>query len=354
VPAVLRRPLSALERAWNGLHRELDTQYQPCESLPRQFVTVLQQTSAAITEMLSEGPPKPDPDLLRFYFDLLHFLRLAEAFGEHSLFDITRFDASGRSAGGSTLCLRNVVPAPFLKPRLATAAASVLFSATLVPREFHSDMLGLPKNAAWLEVPSPFDPSQLTVRVASRVSTRFRERDASVAPIVQLIAGQYQREPGNYLAFFSSFDYLQAVADQVAARHPAISLRRQTRGMTEAEQADFLARFEPAGREVAFAVLGGAFGEAIDLPGDRLLGAFVATLGLPQVNPVNEEMRRRMQACFGRGYDYAYLYPGLQKVVQAAGRVIRTPQDRGVLYLIDDRFARAEVRRLLPVWWALG
>jgi DNA excision repair protein ERCC-2 len=354
VPAVLRRPLSALERAWNGLHREQDTQYQPCESLPRQFVTVLQQTSAAITEMLSEGPPKPDPDLLRFYFDLLHFLRLAEAFGEHSIFDITRFDASGRSAGGSTLCLRNVVPAPFLKPRLATAAASVLFSATLVPREFHSDMLGLPKDAAWLEVPSPFDPSQLTVRVASRVSTRFRERDASVAPIVQLIAGQYQREPGNYLAFFSSFDYLQAVADQVAARHPAISLRRQTRGMTEAEQADFLARFEPAGREVAFAVLGGAFGEAIDLPGDRLLGAFVATLGLPQVNPVNEEMRRRMQACFGRGYDYAYLYPGLQKVVQAAGRVIRTPQDRGVLYLIDDRFARAEVRRLLPVWWALG
>ncbi len=95
VPAVLRRPLSLLERAWNGLHREQDAQYQPCESLPRQFVTVLQQTSAAITEVLSEGPPKPDPDLLRFYFDLLHFLRLAEAFGEHSLFDITRFDAIG-------------------------------------------------------------------------------------------------------------------------------------------------------------------------------------------------------------------------------------------------------------------
>ncbi len=154
----------------------------------------------------------------------------------------------------------------------------------------------MPKDAAWLEVPSPFDPSQLTVRVASRVSTRFRERGASVAPIVQLIAGQYQREPGNYLAFFSSFDYLQAVADEVAARHPGISLRRQSRGMTEAEQTGFLARFEPGGREVAFAVLGGAFGEAIDLPGDRLLGAFVATLGLPQVNPVNEEMRRRMQA----------------------------------------------------------
>jgi Rad3-related DNA helicase len=189
--------------------------------------------------------------------------------------------------------------------------------------------------------------------VVSHVSTRFRHRDASVAPIVALIAEQYRREPGNYLAFFSSFDYLQAVADALAARHPEIVLRRQLRGMNEAEQARFLAGFECGGREVAFAVLGGSFGEAIDLPGDRLLGAFVATLGLPQVNPVNEQMRRRMQACFGRGYDYAYLYPGLQKVVQAAGRVIRTPQDRGVLYLIDDRFAQAEVRRLLPDWWAL-
>ncbi|MCY1500815.1 DNA repair helicase (rad3) [compost metagenome] len=98
-------------------------------------------------------------------------------------------------------------------------------------------------------------------------------------------------------------------------------------------------------------MLGGAFGEGIDLPGERLIGAFIATLGLPQVNPVNEEMKARMQAMFGSGFDYAYLYPGLQKVVQAAGRVIRTTQDRGVVYLLDARFTRAEVRRLLPGWW---
>ncbi len=353
-PAILRRPLSALERAWNRLHGEDDPSYQACASLPRPFVTALQQASAALGELLADGPPTPDGELLQFHFDLLHFLRLAESFGEHSLFDITRFDGVGRSACGSTLCLRNVVPAPFLGPRLSLAAASVLFSATLGPRQFQSDMLGLPRESSWLDVPSPFAASQLAVRVVRQVSTRFRDRAASVVPIAQLVAAQYRREPGNYLAFFSSFDYLQAVADEVAARDPDIVLRRQVRGMQEAEQGEFLARFEPGGREVGFAVLGGAFGEAIDLPGDRLLGAFVATLGLPQVNPVNEEMRRRMQACFGRGYDYAYLYPGLQKVVQAAGRVIRTPEDRGVLYLIDDRFGRAEVRRLLPGWWALG
>ena len=100
-------------------------------------------------------------------------------------------------------------------------------------------------------------------------------------------------------------------------------------------------------------MLGGAFGEGIDLPGRRLIGAFIATLGLPQINPVNEQLRARLQARFGQGYHYAYLFPGLQKVVQAAGRVIRGPEDQGVLVLMDERFGQAEVRRLLPAWWRL-
>ena len=101
-------------------------------------------------------------------------------------------------------------------------------------------------------------------------------------------------------------------------------------------------------------MLGGAFAEGVDLPGRRLIGAFLSTLGLPQVNAVNEQIRARMEKLFGAGYDYTYLYPGLQKVVQAAGRVIRTTEDRGVVHLIDDRFARADVQRLLPAWWDQG
>ncbi len=124
--------------------------------------------------------------------------------------------------------------------------------------------------------------------------------------------------------------------------------------MTEAGQAAFLDAFAPGGRGIGFAVLGGVFSEGVDLPGDRLIGAFVATLGLPQVNPVNEQLRERMEAAFGCGYDYAYLYPGLRKVVQAAGRVIRTREDRGVVWLIDDRFARPEVQEMLPAWWEVS
>ena len=132
---------------------------------------------------------------------------------------------------------------------------------------------------------------------------------------------------------------------------PLPSARKRSR---KAARAEFLERFQVGGRGIGFAVLGGAFAEAVDLPGRRLIGAFIATLGLPQVNPVNEQMKARLQTLFGAGHDYTYLYPGLQKVVQAAGRVIRTTTDEGVVFLIDDRFRRPEVRRLLPAWWRVG
>jgi Rad3-related DNA helicase len=144
------------------------------------------------------------------------------------------------------------------------------------------------------------------------------------------------------------------VAEHLTIHHSEIPAWRQKRSMSESERRSFIDRFEPTGAGVGFAVLGGSFGEGIDLRGDRLIGAFVATLGLPQVNSRNETLKARLQSRFGAGYDYAYLYPGLQKVVQAAGRIIRTPEDRGVLYLIDDRFSRKTVRALLPSWWRIS
>lgn len=125
--------------------------------------------------------------------------------------------------------------------------------------------------------------------------------------------------------------------------------------MDEAGRAVFLQRFAEGGQGVGLAVLGGAFSEGVDLPGTRLIGAFIATLGLPQVNPVNEAMQEAMNVVMGAGlgHDYTYLYPGLRKVVQAAGRVIRTEDDQGVVVLMDDRFQRPDVQALLPRWWQI-
>jgi len=189
------------------------------------------------------------------------------------------------------------------------------------------------------------------VRLVTHISTRYLRRRHSVMPIAQLMAKQYKARPGNYLLFVSSFDYLQQVYALFTERYPDIPVRQQSRMMTEQDREAFINRFTETSEGIAFAVLGGAFGEGIDLPGDRLVGAFVATIGLPQINEVNEQMRERMEEIFGAGYEYTYLYPGLQKVVQAAGRVIRTREDTGVIYLIDDRYSQAEVRALLPTWW---
>lgn len=353
-PAPLKKALDRLNRSWNALRKEQEQAYQVYPAVPADFLNALQMATGAITDYLSDNPTAVDARLQGCYFDALHFTRMHELFGAHSLFDITCTADRGLAPlgqGGALLCIRNVIPAPFLEPRFAAARSATLFSATLSPWHFYSDTLGLPPDTPWIDVDSPFDAAQLSVQVVSRISTRYQHRDDSLTPITDLIAQQYARQPGNYMAFFSSFDYLQKVVLQFRARYPDIPLWEQARGMDEGAREQFLARFAEGGEGIGFAVLGGSFAEGIDLPGKRLIGAFIATLGLPQMNPVNEQIMQRMEVTFGSGHDYTYLYPGIQKVVQAAGRVIRTQSDRGVIYLIDDRFARANVRRLLPGWW---
>ncbi|WER49873.1 ATP-dependent DNA helicase [Cupriavidus sp. WKF15] len=355
-PGTLKRDMNRVYRQWNALARSGEAAYETCDEEPAAFIEALARLCTAIIDDMSEHPQRHDVTLERFYFDAMHFLRLSEQMteygGKHSLFDITRAPRH-RSGVDAALCVRNLLPAPYLAPRFAGAHSTTLFSATLQPADYYRNLLGVPGSAVWVEVPSPFQAEQLDVRVARHISTRYAHRQRSLPAIVALMADQFAQRPGNYLAFFSSHDYLQQAAALLAELHPGIPTWSQARGMTEAGQAAFLDAFAPGGRGIGFAVLGGVFSEGVDLPGDRLIGAFVATLGLPQVNPVNEQLRERMEAAFGagHGYDYAYLYPGLRKVVQAAGRVIRTREDRGVVWLIDDRYARPEVQDMLPAWW---
>ena len=364
-PKAVRAVLDKLNRAFNDVHKTQVDDYLVVQELPVDFLKVLQQAITSITDFLVANPTRVDADLQAFYFEALHFARMADSFAAHSMFDITLNDGAepgnGLLQGGqgcASLNIRNIVPAPFLNPRFTAAHSVALFSATLSPPPFYKDTLGLPLSTAWIDVASPFLPEQLAVKAVRNVSTRYKHRDQSLTLIAGMMAQQYEHAPGNYLAFTSSYDYLQKLAHCFTQRHPHISTWAQTRQMNEAGREQFLDRFTPTSQGIGFAVLGGAFAEGIDLPGSRLIGAFIATLGLPQVNPVNEEIKTRMAAYFehedetgDKAYNYTYLYPGLQKVVQAAGRVIRTQQDTGVIYLMDDRFTRPDVQSLLPLWW---
>jgi DNA excision repair protein ERCC-2 len=341
----------ATDAMQSGANEALLALDQPPEAL----LAAVQRCVGELTELSVNDPLLLGPQGTQWLFEMLHFLTVAERFDHRFMADITvRRATPGRLRTRQSTCisLRNVVPAAILQARWATAHTATLFSATLAPPDFQRNMLGLPEATPWVDVASPFQAAQLQVQVAGHISTRFAQRAASVAPIVTLMARQWQARPGNYLAFFSSFDYLAAVAAAFAQQCPDVPLRCQTRRMPDAERQAFVDQFTPTSQAMAFAVLGGALGEGIDLPGERLVGAFVVTLGLPQVNPVNDAFRQRLQQLFpGRGYDYTYLYPGMHKVVQAAGRVIRTPQDHGVVVLMDARFARREVQALLPGWW---
>jgi Rad3-related DNA helicase len=326
--------------------------YRVLPELPQALLQALQQATSAIGDFLVLHPQALDADLQHFYFYALNFNRVAELFDPHSILDLEhRADAPK----DGVLTLRNLVPAPFLLDRFAAAHACTLFSATLSPPRFYQDTLGLPEACHWVDIESPFQAQQLHLQVVRHISTRYRQRQRSLPALVDLIGQQYQSRPGNYLAFFSSFEYLEQVVQRFAALFPQIPYWQQTRRMEESERKDFLARFVADGAGIGFAVLGGNFAEGIDLPGTRLVGAFIATLGLPQFNPVNQQLQACMQARFGQeqGYAYTYLYPGLQKVVQAAGRVIRTTSDSGSVFLIDERFAQAEVQALFPLWWQI-
>jgi Rad3-related DNA helicase len=362
-PGAVRGALEALVQATEEMVVDTAAPYEVLDAAPDAFVQALQTAAAALSEHFNQHPLSLGT-LLDFHFELQRFLRLVEALSDHSLFDVQTFlgARSGSPIDGeapqdvsdAALCVRNVAPACFLRPRFKALHSVTLFSATLSPPAYAMQLLGLPENTAWIDVPPAFPAHHLSVRVADGISTRFAHRDRSLQRLVGVIAGQFDEHPGNYLAFFSSFDYLEKAAGLLAALRPDLPQWRQERRMRSDARADFLARFRSEGQGVGFAVLGGVFAEGVDLPGSLLIGAFIATLGLPPVSVTQDHIQARLDKLFGAGHGYADRVPAMQRVVQAAGRVLRTPEDRGWLWLLDDRYRQAEVIELLPAWWHLA
>ncbi len=234
-----------------------------------------------------------------------------------------------------------------------TCYGGVLFSATLTPFPFYKALLGVPESGAMLSLPSPFPPENLLV-LTRRVPMRYMAREASLPEVAESVAAMAEsREDGNFLVFLPSYQYLAAFCEALAARLPHARILPQRREMDDAARAAFLAEFSPnpCGRTVGLAVLGGAFAEGIDLPADRLCGAAVAGVGVPQLCLARDTLKTAYEKSYASGYDYAYRFPGFCKVLQAAGRVIRTERDRGVLLLLDARYGSPEYAPLLPPHW---
>jgi Rad3-related DNA helicase len=201
--------------------------------------------------------------------------------------------------------------------------------------------------------PSPFKKENLFLAVADDVSTKYTQRDRSIGDIVKYIKAVAEGRPGNYLVFFPSYKYMNSVYEQFSSLYPKIEVIIQQPFMKESEKEQFLQYFvQTSGKMlIGFAVMGGMFSEGIDLAGDRLLGVIVVGVGLPQVCFERDIIMEYFSKKNSRGFEYAYMYPGMNKVLQASGRVIRSEDDKGIVLLIDERFSSKKYTDLFPEEW---
>ncbi len=300
---------------------------------------------------LEEEKEFPERELvLQFYFDLRHFLNMYDGLDDHY-----RIYTEFGEDGNFRLYLFCIDPSRCLNACLEKGIAGIFFSATMIPVMYYKKLLsGNPEDFA-VYANSPFDREKRLILVAKDVSSRYTRRNKAefgkVADYIMMLA---QSHVGNYMVFFPSYRYMEVVEQILDERYDgSFRWQMQTKRMTEEEREEFLALFEEKREQsfVGLCVLGGIFSEGIDLKAERLEGTIIVGTGLPMVCSEQEILMQYFADQGENGYDYAYQYPGMNKVLQAAGRVIRTAQDRGVILLLDDRFLRPEIQDLFPREW---
>lgn len=337
----LRELLRLLEAEFEGQEAPFALEGPPGEPLRRAVEEVV--------GLLQAGAYPRVGDLGEISLMLSGFLYAAARWDENML----RLYEGGKGRRCLRLFCRDA--SPFLQRDLGRFRAAVLFSATLSPKGFYQRLCGLQPEDRFLSLPSPFPPENLCC-LHLPLNTRYQQRERTLPLAARAVVGLARSRPkGNFLAFCPSYAYLQALLPLLRELAPEVRLLVQERRMDASGREAFLEGFlpEPEGRVLGLAVLGGVFAEGVDLPGERLCGAAVIGVGLPQLGPETELLRARFEESYGDGYAYAYLYPGLCRVLQAGGRLIRSPTDRGALLLMDDRYARDPYPQLLPAHWQL-
>lgn len=346
--AKLRRRFTKVEKEFKQIEQALDTKtYHHQKAAADSLTKALYQVSEYIKEWLAEHPEHPvQEQLLSYYFEVLQFLKISEFYDDHyettvekSLYDLVVKE----------FCID---PSYFLEQSLAKGRSSLLFSASFSPLSYYQETLGGKDSLAY-RLPSPFPEENQQVIVASYLETTYRKRETSLPALVETIAHFAQGKTGNYFVFFPSYSYLDQVVTVFKEQYPEIKVLIQETKMDESERETFLLNFQENPQEtlLAFCVLGGIFSEGIDLKGTRLIGSMIVGVGLPQMNHEQELIKEYYDEKEQLGFAYAYQLPGMNKVLQAAGRVIRDMSDQGIILLADRRFNSPSYSQLFPKHW---
>lgn len=319
-------------------------QQAPAETL----TNLIYQLNEWLQEFLADHEEDANKEqILTYYFECIRFLKMSEFYDDsyETTIEIGRYDVTVKQ-----FCID---PAAFLEETLNKGKSSLLFSASLSPIDYYQNSLGGGEEPLAYRVGSPFPPGNQGILVANYIQTTYQKRAASLPQLVDAIQTMVTGKKGNYLVFFSSYQYLDQALDEFKDKNPRIRTIVQNTKMNEEEREAFLESFvvEPEETLVGFCVLGGIFSEGIDLKGSRLIGTAIVGVGLPQMNPEQEMIKEYFSLKNHQGFEYAYQLPGMNKVLQGAGRVIRDATDQGIVLLLDSRFTTSRYRKLFPEHW---
>ncbi|MBN2795418.1 MAG: ATP-dependent DNA helicase [Clostridia bacterium] len=286
-------------------------------------------------------------DILDYYFATLNFLNIFELFDEHYKTYVTN------EQGDLHIHLFCVDPAHLIEETLKLGAGTLFFSATLSPMSYFHRMYAHKDEDYTLLLPSPFDEHHRRYMVARDVMTTYKKRAFSYENVARYLLSFAQSKMGNYIVFFSSYAYKKAVLEIFESFESDVEILDQKRDLSEEEKEAFLNAFQKreSNSMIGFCVLGGSFSEGVDLRGDRLIGTAIVGVGLPMVCLEREIIKSYHEAHDEDAFSYAYVYPGLNKVMQAAGRVIRTEEDKGVILLMDERYGYYTYQEVMPSDW---
>lgn len=300
-----------------------------------------------IENTLKENPKTPlKSQILDIYFQFLAFVRIYDYYSESYVTNIYKDDADDLIVE-----LRCLDASKYILDTLQNKAyGSTFFSATLHPIEYYKKLISQDVGET-LKIKSPFPEENLKLILYNNVSTRYKDREHSLDEVIKTIEEVIYAKKGNYIAFFPSYQYLNQVYEKLDSS--AVDILIQERAMDHHQRATTINTFKSDSNKTRLGlfVMGGMFSEGIDYIGDMLSGVIVVGVGIPMINELNNQLKDYYELKFNKGFDYAYQYPGMNKVIQAVGRVIRTHTDRGVAVLIDDRFDTQYYKKLFPIEW---
>ncbi len=344
----IRHSVNKLIDRFDHFEAELDNDtFKSYLALDMTYIELVSNLMMKITNSIKENPKYPKKsDVMDGYMKLLTLSVIATYYEKEFRFNITKL------TDDLDITIQCLDASHFIRSTLKDKSyGAVFFSATLYPIDYYQTLLskGLGQST---QIPSPFEPENLKILINDRINTRYKERENSLEQIVRSIQTVVESKVGNYIAFFPSYQYLNQVKEALPMDLKA-DVIVQSRQMDSSERDLIMDRFklELTRSQIAFFVMGGMFSEGIDYVGDMLSGVIIVGVGLPMVNEPNQQLRAYYDDTFKRGFDYAYTYPGMNKVIQAVGRVIRRDTDYGIALLMDDRFVTPLYRRLMPKEW---